>query len=281
MGWQDRPYNRDDGTGGIPRVQFVFPPFTVLTGVLIGVNLLLFLTKPFGAPYAALFDQLALAFGGQLNWQVWRWIGYQYMHGDGGHIFGNMLCLYFFLPTLEQRWGWKKALGFYTLGGIAAGVTFFLMVALFGAWRLPIIGASGAVLACLGAVALFHPERMMFMIIPMRWFAVLAAILYLLTTVGDRDFSDAAHLGGLAFGFFAPLLAGPVISRQKQKWEQYRSHRELESELNEQHEVDRILAKVAESGMNSLTSSEKRALSRATANQKKRDQRRERRKTFI
>lgn len=53
--------------------------------------------------------------------------------------------------------------------------------------------------------------------------------------------------------------------------------REQEEERREKEEVDRILAKVAEQGMNSLSSREKKALARATENQIKRDQEREKR----
>jgi RNA-splicing ligase RtcB len=53
-----------------------------------------------------------------------------------------------------------------------------------------------------------------------------------------------------------------------------RRQREEEEVRREQEEVDRILAKVGESGMNSLTGAEKKALARATENQRKREQER-------
>lgn len=280
MGWQDRPYNREDGEGGVPRVQFSLPPISPLSlGIMIAC-FVLFVAQQF--PWHVT-DWLSLTFINNLGWkQPWRFVTYQYLHGGGAHLFFNMLGVYFFMPALEQHWGRWKALAFYTLGGIAAGLLFWIVDQFVGS--IGLIGASGSVLAILGAVALLFPERqiiLLFFPVAIRTAALLLGILFTLTAVADRDLSNAAHLGGLLFGFFAPWLAGPVISRQRHKWEQYRAHRELESELSEQREVDRILAKVAEKGMQSLTSGEKRALSRATANQKKRDQRRDRRKTFI
>jgi len=279
MGWQDRGYNQGDS--GSSRIQIQFPPMTPMVIVLLAVNLAFFLLKIFETPYIFALDWGGLRFStyGEFA-QVWRWVTYQYLHGDGGHIFFNMLSMYFFLPTLEQRWGWKRALGFYTLGGIAAGLVYLLMVTITGQWGVYLIGASGSVLATIGAVAYLYPEIRLFMIIPIRVFAALLAILYVLTTVGDRNFSDAAHLGGLAFGFLAPWVAGPFLLRQQQNFKQWNKDRAQQAEVDEQQEVDRILAKVAERGMHSLRGAEKRALSRATENQRKRDAEREKRRSI-
>ncbi len=57
-----------------------------------------------------------------------------------------------------------------------------------------------------------------------------------------------------------------------------RRQREEQEERREQEEVDRILAKVADQGMNSLSAGEKRVLARATENQRKRDAEREKRR---
>jgi membrane associated rhomboid family serine protease len=280
MGWQDRAYNRDD-TGGVPPIAFKFPTLTRLTLVLMCVNVGLFLLKAVGASHNALVESFGLQFGGQSGWELWRWVTYQYIHASGGHVFFNMLGLYFFLPTLEMRWGWQKALGFYTLGGMCAGLFYFVMVALNGAWGMPLVGASGSVLAAMGAVALLYPARQLIILVfpvPIRVAVALFAGLYLLTTLGDNNFSDAAHLGGLAFGFGAPFLAGPVWIKKRKQYQKWYEAQAMQAEINEQAEVDRILAKVAASGMNSLTSAEKRSLAQASANQRKRDAEREKKR---
>ena len=100
------------------------------------------------------------------------------------------------------------------------------------------------------------------------------AILYLLTIVGDHDYSNAAHLGGLAFGFFAPWLGGPLLVRQQMKLRAWQGDRALQEEIDEQQAVDRILEKVSQSGMQSLTGREKKTLQRASDNQRKRDKER-------
>ncbi|HEX8342287.1 MAG TPA: rhomboid family intramembrane serine protease [Tepidisphaeraceae bacterium] len=276
MGWQDRGYNRDE-SGGIPPVQFRLPPFTRLTAWIIGINLALFLLKISDPAYRAALEWGALRFGNGMWWQVWRWVTCQYLHANAFHVIFNMLAVYFFLPTLELRWGWRKAFVFYTLGGIAAGLLYLAFVAATGQWTVPAIGASGATFAIMGAVALFYPERQLILFlfpVPIRWAVALFAVVFALSSVVDGDLADAAHLGGLGFGFFAPWLAGPYLRKQQRRYEQYRDTRAARAEVAEQNEIDRILAKVSSSGMQSLTRVERRTLAKASDRQKARDRER-------
>src|SRR5262249_4759651 len=144
--------------------------------------------------------------------QPWRWLTYQYLHGGGGHLFFNLIGIYFFIPPLEVRWGWKRTLAFYTAGGLFAGACFAAMSAMLFHGEGPLVGASGCIFAVLGALTLLAPDMqvlaMLVVPITMRTLTLLYTILFIFTVIGDRNVSDAAHLGGLAFGFFAPYLAG-------------------------------------------------------------------------
>jgi membrane associated rhomboid family serine protease len=273
MGWKDRPYY-NDREGGVPPMVFSFPPLTPLTGGVILTCLVVLLVQSFGS--GAVTRMGGLTFQDGLAYkEPWRWITYQYLHGSALHFFFNMLGVYFFLPTLEMLWGWKRAFAFYTMGGIVAGVIFgILCAAFYGDRPLPIIGASGSVLAALGAVALLSPGRqiiVLFFPLPIRVAAGLFGAFFLLSAIADRDLSNAAHLGGLAFGFFAPYVGGPVVRKLSRKYERRRRLRELEYEREEQERVDAILAKVSQHGMHSLTWLEKRTLRKATEHQRERE----------
>ena len=139
------------------------------------------------------------------------------------------------------------------------------------------MGASGGILAALGACAYLFPEMMIFMIIPIRVFAALAGVLYLLSVAGDRNPSDAAHLGGLIFGFFAPYYGRHVWHRVSERVKHKRRRDDFAAEKHEQEQIDRILQKVHDRGMNSLTWMEKRTLRRATERQRQADLARARR----
>jgi len=279
MAWQDRPYYRDEG-GGITPVVFAFPKLTRLTMSVMGVCLLVFIIQSTARgllePWGVLTFHGGLAFT-----QPWRWVTYQYLHGGAGHFFFNMIVLYFFLPSLELMWGWKKAFAFYTAGGVVAGITYGILVfAAFGGRDPGLIGASGSIMAAMGAVALLNPARqliLLFFALPIRIAVALIGAYYLLSALADRNPSDAAHLGGLAFGFFSPWLAGPWLARFQRNWERRRDRREVVSEQVEQATIDQILRKVHEKGMNSLSWSERRALKRATERQRQADLERARR----
>ena len=271
MGWKDRAYYRDDADGQVPPVVFSMPRPPRLTTTLIIVNLAVFILQALTRDTASLVRWGALTFVDNLAFtQPWRWITYQYLHGGAWHIFMNLLALYFFLPALEMMWGWKKAFAFYTLGGIVGGVTFGVLCAIFGRHSI-LIGASGSVLAALGAVALLSPQRQLILIVfpvPIRVAAALFGAFFLLSALADRNVADAAHLGGLAFGFFAPWFGGPVLRKAARKWERQREASRARAEREDEAQLDAILQKVHRQGMNSLSRGEKRALQRATERQR-------------
>lgn len=58
------------------------------------------------------------------DFNVAQFIGYMWLHGDFGHLFFNMLMLFFMGPILEQLWGGKKFLQYYLITGIGAGILY-------------------------------------------------------------------------------------------------------------------------------------------------------------
>ena len=71
------------------------------------------------------------------------------------HIFGNMLFLAIFGPTLEDRIGRLKFLAFYLLGGLVA---LGAQIAINPDSTAPTLGASGAIAAVLGGYILLWPR---------------------------------------------------------------------------------------------------------------------------
>jgi len=58
------------------------------------------------------------------DFAIYQPFTYMWMHGGFGHIFGNMLAIFFFGPMLETVWGSKRFLQFYIICGLGAGVLF-------------------------------------------------------------------------------------------------------------------------------------------------------------
>lgn len=200
--------------------------------------------------------------------QVWRLITSQYLHGGASHLVFNMIGLYFFGPPIERQFGTKTFLWFYTFCGVTAGLLYLVLSGILGAYGF-LIGASGCVLGLLAGCAILFP-RMYLLIVPIRVAAVLYVIFYVLSIVWEWNLSDAAHLGGMV-GATAWIVAG----RRMEGWPVRRSARSWEHKqadlAREQAEVDRILGKVHEKGIRSLSWFEKRTLRRATERQRQRD----------
>jgi len=266
MAWQDRSYYREGSGGG--GINLGFPPPSPMALCVMGGCFLVFVLQAFTQGEVAEWGDLTLR-GGVAFTQPWRWITYQYLHGSPSHIFWNILWIYFFLPPLERLWGWRRALAFYTLGGIAAGVAYAVLSRFFG--MTPLIGASGSIMACVGACALLFPEMSLFLLvisIPIRVVAVLYALYYALTVIGSHNLADAAHLGGLVFGVLGPYYGGPAWRKIQRRMHLARARAALEQERADDELVDRILQKVHDTGMQSLTRWERRALKRATERQR-------------
>jgi membrane associated rhomboid family serine protease len=63
---------------------------------------------------------LSLKYIESTQFSPYQFFTYMFAHADFGHIFYNMLGLFFFGPLLETFWGFKKFLFFYIFTGIGA-----------------------------------------------------------------------------------------------------------------------------------------------------------------
>ncbi|HEX8026548.1 MAG TPA: rhomboid family intramembrane serine protease, partial [Candidatus Limnocylindrales bacterium] len=77
-----------------------------------------------------------------------------FLHGGWLHIIGNMLYLWIFGNNVEDRMGRLPYLVFYLVGGIVAALA---QVAIDPSSDAPLVGASGAIAAALGAYLILFP----------------------------------------------------------------------------------------------------------------------------
>lgn len=93
-----------------------------------------------------------------------------FLHGNFGHLLGNMFFLYVFGDNIEDRLGHFTFLAFYLLGGAVATLAHGLFAA---DSPLPLVGASGAISAVMGAYILLFPTQRVLTFIPpllLPWF---------------------------------------------------------------------------------------------------------------
>lgn len=82
--------------------------------------------------------------------QPYAVVTHMFMHGGWMHLLGNLFILYLVGPFIEDVWGRPLFAAFYVLGGITAGMLF---AAMYPRLEEPLIGASGAIAAVMGAFA--------------------------------------------------------------------------------------------------------------------------------
>jgi len=131
-----------------------------------------------------------------------------FMHGDFGHILGNMLFLWIFGDNIENLIGHFRFLVFYLVCGFAAAVA---QIVMGPDSIIPMLGASGAISGVLGAYLLLFPTRRVRALI-FRIYTTVPAYVALglwigfqllmgfLTPSGSGGVAYAAHIGGFIAG---------------------------------------------------------------------------------
>ncbi len=275
MGLYDRDYTQADYSSHFrhgPQMRIGFPKITPVVKWLLIINIAIFLSSiiipPLGNFIYEWFQLDATSLPRAL--QLWRLISYQFLHDPNfiWHIFFNMLGLFFLGPTLERHWGSKRFLPFYLGCGVAGALFYFFLVAVRFLPALPMVGASGAILGMLAACAILFPQFVVIILIfpvPIRVAAVAFTAIYIITVItrGINAGGDAAHLAGMATGAIY-VLSKRWRSKFELKIKTSRWQKKMEEQRKLQFELDRILQKVHDTGIHSLTSNEKRILKKAT-----------------
>ena len=183
-------------------------PITPAVKWLIIANVVMFLVTIVYRPiivYLGLTPELVL----EQQW-IWQPVTYLFLHGGPVHILFNMLGIWMFGVELERLWGTRQFLKYYAITGVGAGLTVILVgllpiEATAITYRAVTIGASGALFGLLMAFALYYPDRpiLMFLLfpIPAKYFVMIIGAMAFLSAPNSQV-SEAAHLGGLIFGYF-------------------------------------------------------------------------------
>ncbi|TNF29272.1 MAG: rhomboid family intramembrane serine protease [Deltaproteobacteria bacterium] len=164
---------------------------------------------------------------------VWQPFTYMWLHEGFSHLFFNMLALFFLGPPLERRWGRRTFLKFYLLTGIMAGVFSVLVGVVVGSFYwVPILGASGAILALVAAWSMVLPNTqiLLFFVLPVRtryvvWIALGIDLVFFFSSAGDATrVAVQTHIGGalagwlLITGNWRPRVAWFRLNQLIHKW---------------------------------------------------------------
>ena len=175
------------------------------------------------------FSWIALQPNAFFQGQVWQLITSMFMHGNFTHLFVNMVSLFFLGNFIEKLIGRKRFFWLYIISGLFAGLIFVslayffgntdLGARIFGSPEIFAVGASGAIFALAGLLAVLTPKLKVyvFFIIPMQmWIAsiFLMVVLWAVSIGAGLPIGNTAHLGGLSAGI---VYAVYLRSKYKRK----------------------------------------------------------------
>lgn len=143
-----------------------------------------------------------------------------FLHGGWMHLLGNMLYLWIFGNNIEDAMGHAKFVAFYLLSGILAALSHALTDP---SSQIPMVGASGAISAVLGAYLLLFPRAHVLVFLPAIGMTRVAAGIVLgmwfITQLISGGMSVGATGGGVAFfahigGFIAGMALIGLFKRK-------------------------------------------------------------------
>jgi len=198
----------------------IFRRYSVTTWLII-INVLVFiivfsLITLLGDNFLEkVFSLLALQPNAFFSGKIWQLFTSMFMHVNFTHLFVNMVSLFFIGNFVEKLIGRKRFFWLYMISGIFAGLFFVFLSYFFGVGELGArifgspeifaVGASGAIFALAGLLAILTPKLKVyvFFIIPMQmWFAMVVLLggFWIASFLGNLPIGNTAHLGGLLVG---------------------------------------------------------------------------------
>jgi len=221
--------------------------YPVVTIALICVNAFVYMVQMAQGPE---FQQFAYTYGlvparytvdeiGRqftMGEQAFAMLSFMFLHGGLLHIVGNMWILYIFGDNVEDFMGSFNFLVFYLVGGFFSGMA-HMMLNLES--TTPVIGASGAVAAVMGAYFILYPTARILTLIPIvfiPFFIELPAYVFLgiwfmlqvINAAGTAGMDGPgiawwAHIGGFVFGVVGIQLvrswAGGAARESGKRWD--------------------------------------------------------------
>ncbi|MFS4415735.1 rhomboid family intramembrane serine protease [Maribacter sp. 2307ULW6-5] len=230
--------------------------------------------------------------------QPWSLVTYSFFHGGFGHLFWNMLLIYFVGRIFLNLFDARRFLNVYLLGVIFGGLFFVLGYNIFPAFfglNASLIGASAGASAILIFVCTYIPNqevRLIFFNVKLWYigaFVVLADLIQL--PYSGNAGGHLAHLGGALLGYwyarqlllgtdigagFSKMVDGVLnlfsksnkkapmktVYRNRAAPDQSRGKADYDKQ-SRQKRIDAILDKISKSGYESLSKAEKDFLFKA------------------
>lgn len=136
-----------------------------------------------------------------MPFRPWTLLTYMFLHAGFWHLFSNMIGLFFFGPRLESRLGARNFLWLYFLSGLGGAALSFIF-----SFSAPVVGASAAVYGVLIGFAIYWPRENVYIwgVLPIQARVLAAGLVCISLYSGiagtGGGVAHFAHIGGLAVG---------------------------------------------------------------------------------
>lgn len=240
---------------------------------LLGLNLAFFVAQQILEAHqpTAVSEYLGLSYRGIDQAYAWQFFSAMFLHVGVFHFAANLIVLYLIGRDLETIIGAKHFLYLYLCGALGGELGhLFLMPS-----TTVLLAASGGVAAVVVAFGTILPEleltESLFFILPVKlkakYFAYALGAVGAALVVFDRHgvVSHSAYLGGCAAGWLYAHLLGfgrPSLIQRALRRRRLARERRRQMSLEEfiVAEIDPLLEKISQTGLDSLSRSERRTL---------------------
>ncbi|HEX9730201.1 MAG TPA: rhomboid family intramembrane serine protease [Gemmatimonadales bacterium] len=218
----------------------------------------------------------------------WTFLTYMFVHAGFLHLAFSMLMLVFFGPGVERRMGGPAFARFFFLCGFGGPVLAFAMSLVVTV--PPFVGAAAAVFGVALAFAMAWPNARVFVFplpfpLPVKYLVAFLVTMDLIPLAArfDDGLAAFAHLGGLLFGLLylksedmVDRHVRPAVLPDPETPVLVHHHLEAQAQAEDDapasaahggptldeisEEMDRLLDKISERGLSSLTVAERRFL---------------------
>lgn len=215
----------------------------------------------------------------------WGIFTYMFTHLEFGHVFYNMLWLFFMGQIFIAVIGANRLFFVYLFGGFSGAILYFLFSFLFPQIEGVLIGASAAVMAVAVAIGFYAPNMpvnvFLFGEVKLKWVVLFSFVVFSLIDFSVNSGGKIAHIGGALFGMFygmqlkkrndigewfrnlfKPRTKLKVVHSSRMRDEDYNYNRNQKEKT-----LDELLEKIHKSGYESLSKKDKETLHRLSKNQ--------------
>ncbi len=284
--------DRDYMNYGTPHISSRNNPKTFIY-MLMAINVCAYIIAP---EHSDLSKELSMRSDVFQTMKLWTIVTSMFLHGGFWHLAMNMWALHLFGTFIINDLGVKKFRMMYFLSGIFGNLLWILFNyegqqvmlgdIVMGTRPIYVLGASGAVSGILMATAMLRPDNKvipMFFPTPIK-LKTLIIVIALLEILGELSKTDniahLAHFGGFiaAYFYIKYTYKGPIwdflsfLKNKKQSKSKIPKGWSIKSypasEKVSSHELDAILDKISNQGMDSLTNEEMSKLKRAREDMK-------------